>query len=217
MDGDFMEELNIAFIGINYIIGGNYPTHYGICYHFYNVQEEKDIDHVALGYDMYFLMDNTEDNALGKRVLLKLKNEEFVLSNIESIYSKYIEIPKKYSTEYEGLSLDDDYVSNVLVHFIYPMVMPGLICMDYVDIKNLFKNNKKIVFHKYDNEIDLDSIDKDASLYIVISDTKYEITLNDVSSIISKIKERGNENVVYSTMSGVDITNKYIIYMYEGV
>lgn len=217
MDGDFMEELNIAFIGINYIIGGNYPTHYGICYHFYNVQEDKDIDHVALGYDMYFLMDNTEDNALGKRVLLKLKNEEFVLSNIESIYSKYIEIPKKYSTEYEGLSLDDDYVSNVLVHFIYPMVMPGLICMDYVDIKNLFKNNKKIVFHKYDNEIDLDSIDKDASLYIVISDTKYEITLNDVSSIISKIKERGNENVVYSTMSGVDITNKYIIYMYEGV
>lgn len=217
MDGDFMEELNIAFIGINYRIGGNYPTHYGICYHFYNVQEEKDIDHVALGYDMYFLMDNTEDNALGKRVLLKLKNEEFVLSNIESIYSKYIEIPKKYSTEYEGLSLDDDYVSNVLVHFIYPMVMPGLICMDYVDIKNLFKNNKKIVFHKYDNEIDLDSIDKDASLYIVISDTKYEITLNDVSSIISKIKERGNENVVYSTMSGVDITNKYIIYMYEGV
>ena len=212
-----MEELNIAFIGINYRIGGNYPTHYGICYHFYNVQEEKDIDHVALGYDMYFLMDNTEDNALGKRVLLKLKNEEFVLSNIESIYSKYIEIPKKYSTEYEGLSLDDDYVSNVLVHFIYPMVMPGLICMDYVDIKNLFKNNKKIVFHKYDNEIDLDSIDKDASLYIVISDTKYEITLNDVSSIISKIKERGNENVVYSTMSGVDITNKYIIYMYEGV
>ena len=212
-----MEELNIAFIGINYIIGGNYPTHYGICYHFYNVQEDKDIDHVALGYDMYFLMDNTEDNALGKRVLLKLKNEEFVLSNIESIYSKYIEIPKKYSTEYEGLSLDDDYVSNVLVHFIYPMVMPGLICMDYVDIKNLFKNNKKIVFHKYDNEIDLDSIDKDASLYIVISDTKYEITLNDVSSIISKIKERGNENVVYSTMSGVDITNKYIIYMYEGV
>lgn len=217
MDGDFMEELNIAFIGINYIIGGNYPTHYGICYHFYNVQEDKDIDHVALGYDMYFLMDNTEDNALGKRVLLKLKNEEFVLSNIESIYSKYIEIPKKYSTEYEGLSLDDDYVSNVLVHFIYPMVMPGLICMDYVDIKNLFKNNKKIVFHKYDNEIDLDSIDKDASLYIVISDTKYEITLNDVSSTISKIKERGNENVVYSTMSGVDITNKYIIYMYEGV
>ena len=217
MDGDFMEELNIAFIGINYIIGGNYPTHYGICYHFYNVQEDKDIDHVALGYDMYFLMDNTEDNALGKRALLKLKNEEFVLSNIESIYSKYIEIPKKYSTEYEGLSLDDDYVSNVLVHFIYPMVMPGLICMDYVDIKNLFKNNKKIVFHKYDNEIDLDSIDKDASLYIVISDTKYEITLNDVSSIISKIKERGNENVVYSTMSGVDITNKYIIYMYEGV
>ena len=217
MDGDFMEELNIAFIGINYRIGGNYPTHYGICYHFYNVQEDKDIDHVALGYDMYFLMDNTEDNALGKRVLLKLKNEEFVLSNIESIYSKYIEIPKKYSTEYEGLSLDDDYVSNVLVHFIYPMVMPGLICMDYVDIKNLFKNNKKIVFHKYDNEIDLDSIDKDASLYIVISDTKYEITLNDVSSIISKIKERGNENVVYSTISGVDITNKYIIYMYEGV
>lgn len=217
MDGDFMEDLNIAFIGINYRIGGNYPTHYGICYHFYNVQEDKDIDSIALGYDMYFLMDNTEDNALGKRVLLKLKNEEFVLSNIESIYSKYIEIPKKYSTEYEGLSLDDDYVSNVLVHFIYPMVMPGLICMDYVDIKNLFKNNKKIVFHKYDNEIDLDSIDKDASLYIVISDTKYEITLNDVSSIISKIKERGNENVVYSTMSGVDITNKYIIYMYEGV
>ena len=43
MDGDFMDELNIAFIGINYIIGGNYPTHYGICYHFYNVQEEKDI------------------------------------------------------------------------------------------------------------------------------------------------------------------------------
>ena len=217
MDGDFMEELNIAFIGINYIIGGNYPTHYGICYHFYNVQEDKDIDHVALGYDMYFLMDNTEDNALGKRVLLKLKNEEFVLSNIKSIYSKYIEIPKKYSMEYEGLALDDDYVSKVLVHFIYPMVMPGLICMDYVDIKNLFKNNKKIVFHKYDNEIDLDSIDKDASLYIVISDTKYEITLNDVSSIISKIKERGNENVVYSTMSGVDITNKYIIYVYEGV
>ena len=212
-----MEELNIAFIGINYRIGGNYPTHYGICYHFYNVQEEKDIDHVALGYDMYFLMDNTEDNALGKRVLLKLKNEEFVLSNIESIYSKYIEIPKKYSMEYEGLALDDDYVSKVLVHFIYPMVMPGLICMDYVDIKNLFKNNKKIVFHKYDNEIDLDSIDKDASLYIVISDTKYEITLNDVSSIISKIKERGNENVVYSTMSGVDITNEYIIYVYEGV
>ena len=217
MDGDFMEELNIAFIGINYRIGGNYPTHYGICYHFYNVQEEKDIDHVALGYDMYFLMDNTEDNALGKKVLLKLQKEEFVLSNIESIYSKYIEIPKKYSMEYEGLALDDDYVSKVLVHFIYPMVMPGLICMDYVDIKNLFKNNKKIVFHKYDNEIDLDSIDKDASLFIVISDTKYEITLNDVSSIISKIKERGNENVVYSTMSGVDITNKYIIYMYEGV
>lgn len=217
MDGDFMEELNIAFIGINYRIGGNYPTHYGICYHFYNVQEEKDIDHVALGYDMYFLMDNTEDNALGKRVLLKLKNEEFVLSNIESIYSKYIEIPKKYSMEYEGLALDDDYVSKVLVHFIYPMVMPGLICMDYVDIKNLFLNKTKIIFHKYDKEIDLDSIDKDASLYIVISDTKYEITLNDVSSIISKIKERGNENVVYSTMSGVDITNKYIIYMYEGV
>ena len=166
---------------------------------------------------MYFLMDNTEDNALGKRVLLKLKNEEFILSNIESIYSKYIEIPKKYSMEYEGLALDDDYVSKVLVHFIYPMVMPGLICMDYVDIKNLFLNKTKIIFHKYDKEIDLDSIDKDASLFIVISDTKYEITLNDVSSIISKIKERGNENVVYSTMSGVDITNKYIIYMYEGV
>ena len=217
MDGDFMEELNIAFIGINYRIGGNYPTHYGICYHFYNVQEDKDIDSIALGYDMYFLMDNTEDNALGKRVLLKLKKEEFVLSNIESIYSKYIEIPKKYSMEYEGLALDDDYVSKVLVHFIYPMVMPGLICMDYVDIKNLFLNKTKIIFHKYDKEIDLDSIDKDASLFIVISDTKYEITLNDVSSIISKIKERGNENVVYSTMSGVDITNKYIIYMYEGV
>ena len=217
MDGDFMDELNIAFIGINYRIGGNYPTHYGICYHFYNVQEDKDIDSIALGYDMYFLMDNTEDNALGKRVLLKLKNEESVLSNIESIYSKYIEIPKKYSMEYEGLALDDDYVSKVLVHFIYPMVMPGLICMDYVDIKNLFLNKTKIIFHKYDKEIDLDSIDKDASLFIVISDTKYEITLNDVSSIISKIKERGNENVVYSTMSGVDITNKYIIYMYEGV
>ena len=194
MDGDFMDELNIAFIGINYIIGGNYPTHYGICYHFYNVQEDKDIDSIALGYDMYFLMDNTEDNAL-----------------------EYIEIPKKYSMEYEGLALDDDYVSKVLVHFIYPMVMPGLICMDYVDIKNLFLNKTKIIFHKYDKEIDLDSIDKDASLFIVISDTKYEITLNDVSSIISKIKERGNENVVYSTMSGVDITNKYIIYMYEGV
>ena len=54
-------------------------------------------------------------------------------------------------------------------------------------------------------------------MFIVISDTKYEITLNDVSSIISKIKERGHENVIYATMSGVDITKEYVIYVFEGV
>lgn len=205
----------ISMVGINYYIPGFYPTWCGAIYQFINIKEENDINDIWLGADLYFVFDNTEDFYYGKKVLDKLKNEKFIMTNIDYEYGAYIQIPKKYSSKTNAVDLDYDYVSKLLIGFIQPLVVPGLICIDICDVMEIASGKKKIRFQVFDGEICSDELDKHSDIYFVVSFGDCGLSLQDVDEIRKSIESKNDGEKFYATMFGVDFVQKPRTYLYE--